>query len=546
MTDIHIQNFNSETVLNEIGDAICIGDIDMNYVWVNKNFAALYGMKPEQVIGKNAFQVYPNFEKSVFYENILKVQKTGEPNVQIGYSQHAKQFVVVRASKYKDDLFSLIIYQMKDNQQTELVNKFDSLTSLPNRFYYQNKIKSILDYPQNLNMFLIDINNFKLFNEKYGSHIGDSCLMEVASRIKQKIDLNDFAARISGDQFLIITFNSQYQDMLIELKKHIRSYYESNDKKYNLEFTISHYHLNNNDKEEQIDPEMPLHYLETALKVAKNKKIRFNTFHIDMINKSESYEMIQEIKQGLKNKEFVMYYQPQMDMITGKVCGVEALIRWIHPTKGFIPPGTFLDTAYQAGLMSDLDQYVIQTVIEDNNYLKLFEELPVSINLSSYSIVNKDSQDFIKSAVISHRGLKLCFEITETGVIDSLDAKLFLENLKSLGAFIAIDDFGTGYCSLEYLLHYSCDFLKIDREFIKNIQNSHKNKKIVSNIIKLGQSLGAVIVAEGVETQMEAKILEDFNCDIIQGYFYARPMKAEDFKIFCQQKGLSDLKSNLI
>ncbi len=534
-------NFSTEDILNDIGDAVCIGDIDMNYIWVNKNFAAIYGLKPEQVIGKNAFDIYPNFKKSVFYENILKVQKTGQPNVQIGYSQNGKQFVVVRAAKYKENLFSLVIYQMKEENKSDFSNKFDSLTSLPNRSYYQNKIKNVLKYPNNLNMFLIDINNFKLFNEKYGSHAGDACLMEIAARIKQTVDINDFVARVAGDQFLIITFSPHYPDMLMPLKKSIRNYYLIDQKEYNLEFTISHYNV-----EEKIDPEMPLHYLETALKVAKNKKIRFNTFNHDMLKNVESYEMIQGIKNGIKNKEFLMYYQPQMDMISGKVCGVEALIRWIHPKKGFIPPSDFLQTAYEAGLMSDLDKYVVEKVIEDNLQLNLFDILPISVNLSSYSIVNKDSQEFIKSAVMMNNSLKMCFEITETGVIDSVDAKLFLEELKNLGAMIAIDDFGTGYCSLEYLLHYSCDFLKIDREFVKNIEQSSKNKKIVSNIIKLGQSLGAVVIAEGVETSAEEKILQDFNCDIIQGYLYGRPMKIEDFKTFCALKGISNLKSNLI
>lgn len=259
--------------------------------------------------------------------------------------------------------------------------------------------------------------------------------------------------------------------------------------------------------------------------------------HQKFIKKNNFLVIEKELRSAFQNEEFEVYLQPQIDIINNKICGAEALVRWNHPTKGLLSPDKFLHDLEELNYFEQLDSFIFQKI---QNFIQTYSlNIPISINLNGKNIANKDFQSMILQSDLKNIG----FEITESNLIDIHQSTDFFNQLQKLHSFISIDDFGTGYCSLEYLLHYSVDYLKIERKFISYIDQNAKNQKIVNNIIKLGHSLNCAIVAEGVEREEELNFLKENQCDIIQGYYYSKPLTIPLFLNYISQQGISSFKS---
>lgn len=554
MTDnvfVSYTNIELSDVLDKMGDAICVTDAHMNIHSANRAFAKMYGVKVEDVLGKNAFDIYPNFKKSVFYEVAQNTMGKGIPTTRVGYSANTQKWLVTRGFKYDENNYVLAVHEMsRDEERVGYMNKKDTLTSLGNRFAFEQDIKDLIRLEQNFGLLLIDLNRFHIVNETLGFHVGDMFLMEIASKMKQTIFAGNRLYRIGGDQFLLLNLQSEliFKEEIKNVLENFNSPIKYSDKEYLLQ-TTSGYLFYNNFKEE-IDSLSLLKNLELTLVEAKKRKIDLLEFDPSMDSRKNKLEMEKDLRKAIAENQLELFYQPQCDLITGKVCGAEALIRWQHPEKGFMSPADFLPLAEELNLMKDLDKWVFKRSLADNNDLVSNNiSLSLSVNLSADSVSSHDMLEFFETS-LKQNGMRhdmLTFEITETSVMNDVEkSKEVIASITKKGAKIAIDDFGTGYSSMEYLIKYPSDYLKIDREFIKEISNSKTHKIMVANIIKMGHSLGMTIVAEGVETQEEMDILKKMDCDIVQGYFYAKPMNFQKFKEFIATKGISSLKSAIV
>jgi len=262
-------------------------------------------------------------------------------------------------------------------------------------------------------------------------------------------------------------------------------------------------------------------------KIKKDKRsINTNWYH-------KSFE--NEILYALKHEQFSINYQPQVDVRTGKLVGMEALIRWFHPSKGFIPPSKFIPIAEETGLISEIDDYVILTACKQN---KLWQDLgyypiPVSVNISALQFQNPNLINNIEHALtescLEPKWLKI--EITESTAIKNFEhSTKILKQLSSLGIKISLDDFGTGYSSLNYLTKLPIDSLKIDKSFIDEISTNNRDRAITNTVIALAHTLNLNVIAEGVEKNEQLEILSSQNCDIIQGFLFSKPLSANNFE----------------
>ena len=289
---------------------------------------------------------------------------------------------------------------------------------------------------------------------------------------------------------------------------------------------------------------------EFALAKAKRFPNSYIEYDSTLTRNTDKIRLVKDLKKAFVNQELEIYYQPQIDAITEKVCGAEALIRWNHPEKGIIPPFSFLEVAEEYDLLEEIDRLVVERTMNDIvEFSKMGINMPLSVNFSATTICSSRTIPFLINCLknIPINPALLTVEITETSLMGDIEkSKTIIQQLSSMGINIAIDDFGTGYSSMGYLMRYPTTYLKIDREFITNINQIEALRIVTSNIIKLGHSLSMMVVAEGVETIEELNVLKNFGCDIIQGYFYSKPIPKNQFMKFIENNGFSSIKTTEI
>lgn len=548
MTELYCSqedSLNLEHVLDCVQEAVCVLNKQFQYKAINKRFASFYKSTPAEILGKTAFEAYPGFTKSVFYEGIQKAIETGETTVRVGFSNNVNNWIVTRSYKIDDDSYAVIVHELVGGfNKVGYVSNYDTLTSLPNRFAFEYELSNVSNYLTSFSLSLIDVSRFHTVNESMGFDFGDMCLMQIAARIKKNIAVSSKLYRVGGDQFLIFCPDTQHNS-LSDLKMVNDAFSQSfliKDKEVTFTLNIGHSYISDfQSKEEKSNP---LKDVEIALAHAKKQKMALVEYKDEMNSASqEDLFLTKDIREAIKKKEFFLHFQPLCDVISNQVYGAESLIRWNHPTRGFLSPLAFLPFAEETGLIGEIDRFVMEEVILAMSDLKKNGKvLPLSFNLSSYSICNLATIEYFDGLCQKYDfdPTLLTVEITETSLMSNIDSsKQVIQYLKDLGVKVAIDDFGTGYSSMEYLVRYPTDYLKIDREFVKNMLTSDTHSIMVGNIIKLGHSLGISIVAEGVETKEELETLKLYECDVIQGYFYSKPLKFDDFQTFLEKKGIA-------
>lgn len=438
-------------------------------------------------------------------------------------------------------LFSDITKIKNSNAKIEYLAHHDPLTNLPNRLLLKARLNKSIekanDLKQRVAIFFIDIDNFKMINDTYGHSIGDRIINLVAQRLQKNIRKNDTISRIGGDEFIIVVEDIIEQKNIQKIAQKILN--DFNDpirlEEYLFDTTISmgisifpNNGLNTEDLIKQAD---------TAMYSAKNAgRNQFHFYKKEMT--SEIFEKIvmkQEISDALKNNEFEVYYQPQIDIKTNKIIGAEALLRWNHKSLGVISPDDFIPHAEETKLIIPLGDFVLKTACSFMKKLheqNLLIDGKIAVNISAiqlkHSDIYKTVLDNLKITNLNPDFLEL--ELTETFIMENIEESiLILHNLKKIGVQLSIDDFGTGYSSLSYLKQFPIDKLKIDKSFISEIPNSQKDMAIAKTIIALGKGLGIKVIAEGVEKQNQKEFLALENCDEIQGWFYAKALKEDDF-----------------
>lgn len=426
----------------------------------------------------------------------------------------------------------------KYKEEFKYMTFYDILTGLPNKAMIKDEINKLINQKENEAKFAIayiDIDNFKYINDTLGHKVGDEFLKYIANILNDEIKAPNLVARLGGDEFAIILSEIQSEKLLLEkiegIKHKINRIWSTHKYKFFVSMSIGVViYPDNGDNITALFKNADI-AMYAAKREGKDRILFYNRelsennlWHIQMVNKLQS---------GIENEEFILFYQPQFNLNTGEIIGVEALVRWIHPKEGIIPPMEFIPLAEETGQIYNIERWIIKNALQQKKH---WEEqglnyIELSINLSSKTLISsvnfQQIEDLFSSFNVDYS--KITLEITETAVISNVDSVIEpLNRLKKKGIKIALDDFGTGYSSLTHLKSLPIDIIKLDKSFIDSIVENSKDTMIVKYILSLAHDLKCKVVAEGIETREQLKYLKKYYCDNGQGYLLSKPLCKED------------------
>ncbi|MBQ7464533.1 MAG: EAL domain-containing protein [Lachnospiraceae bacterium] len=424
--------------------------------------------------------------------------------------------------------------EMEIKSELEFRADYDSITGLYNSeaFYRKTMERIFLKNKSEFAMVAIDINRFRLINDRFGVEVGNNCLKELGKQITKSLPWDGIAGRYQADNFSVLIEYEKDQDILDYIEKLGMAFHFDAATRSGSTLSFGIYKI--------VDRDIPVRLMCDRARLAK-KEIKGNTLtnfavYDDRIRLQQIRlaEMESEMQVALDRHEFIMYLQPKVDLQTNRICGAEALVRWQHPVKGLRMPGDFLPLFENNGFIKKIDEYMWETTAI---YLAKLKEkginIPISVNISRLHISNTDLISelvgLVKKYDIDPKMLEL--EITETMFVEDTE-NLYetMGKLKENGFVIEMDDFGSGYSSLNMLKDAPVDVIKIDRFFIDEVIDTKRGKVIVANSIAMSKQLGMKVIAEGVENIEQVEFLKSVNCDIAQGYYYSKPVPQEEFE----------------
>jgi len=433
---------------------------------------------------------------------------------------------------------SRVLHSGHIDQHIHRLAYYDKLTSLPNRAFFIERCKNLLrsakEHNSTIAVLFMDLDRFKMVNDLQGHEIGDALLKAFSERLESCVRSADIVARLGGDEFTVVLNNVGNMDAVAKIAEKIIqvmvSPFSFNDQKTYMSTSIGIALYPKNG--ETINELM--RFADTAMFSAKASGGGCYEFYKNGMETeiTQQIELEAEIRNALENDEFVLHYQPQVDIHSNALTGLEALIRWHHPSRGLVPPGLFIPIAEKTGLISAIGTWVLNQACEQlRTWLDSgFDPVTISVNVSGGELTNSILLEKVAKALkdtkIPADLLKL--EITEDTLAGCNEQTThYLQELRNLGVTLAIDDFGTGYSSLNYLKLFPVDTLKIDRSFVKDLPDDVNSAAIVSGIIAMGHSLKLKIVAEGIETAEQKLFLQKEGCDIMQGFYLSKPLPVD-------------------
>jgi diguanylate cyclase (GGDEF)-like protein/PAS domain S-box-containing protein len=437
---------------------------------------------------------------------------------------------------------SIAIERKLAEERIHFMANHDALTGLPNRTLLNDRLSQALSYAQRYDRWVtalfVDLDNFKLINDSLGHNAGDELLKAVARRMVDCVRATDTVVRLGGDEFVVVLFDQpKNSDVISATVQKIRAAIvepvrlEGHDLRVTSSIGVATY------PSDGPDAETLLANADAAMYRAKEvgrDNFQFYTPELN-VKVHEKFLLQEELRNAVARSEFVLHYQPQVDLRTGRVFAVEALVRWNHRKLGMLPPIKFIPTAEETGLIVPIGDWVLREACRQNKAWQNagLPPMVVSVNVSARQFREANLVGRVASA-LKESGLEakcLELELTESLIMQDVElAVATMEELQGLGVQLSIDDFGTGYSSLSALKSYPVARLKIDKSFIDGLPADEDDKAVASAVISLGQKLNLRVIAEGVETDAQAAFLRENNCDEMQGYLFSRPVPAQEIE----------------
>ncbi len=533
-------------------EGIITTDAYNNILTVNKAFTEITGYKAEEVIGKNPRILASGTTNKAFYKamwqhivnkgywqgEVLNRRKDGE------FFSERLSISTVRDQDGKITQHIGIISDLSEHklaeQRIEFLSNFDALTQLPNRSLLSDRAKLALAAAKRgseaLALIYLDLDRFKFVNESLGPSIGDALLKELAKRLLNILRPEDTLSRQGGDEFIMMLPGTDAEGAAHVAKKLLEIVsqpFTFGAQRITLTSSIGIAEFpQDGDSFEQLTQSA-----DAALYRAKQAGRNNFQFFTQQMHE-QAYEVLQienELRQALEQHEFELYYQPQVDAVTSRIIGAEALIRWQHPKKGMVSPASFIPIAEESSLINEIGNWVLNTALQQLAKWQAagIAIVPVAVNLSIVQFRQDALYDFICDALRETKldPAMLDLEMTESIAMEDSERTIrVLNQLKALGVSLSIDDFGTGYSSLNYLKQFKIDKLKIDQSFVRDMGRFTEDAAIITAIIGMAKGLGFKAIAEGVETKQQLEFLQVQQCDQIQGYLFSKPLPAKDFE----------------
>jgi diguanylate cyclase (GGDEF)-like protein/PAS domain S-box-containing protein len=537
--------------LDNISDAVMVCDTNFALLEVNPAFVSMTGKSRESVL-HSVFELslYPArflheirqalLEQGYWAGEIEDKRHNGE------LFQAELSFDVIKDELGQVQQFVGVISDISERKKREAeLNRLadtDTLTGLPNRARFSSHLTQLVREQVEHALLVFDLDNFKKINDSLGHELGDTLLCKLSERLSHFTRFKAKLYRLGGDEFAVVLENTNDIHSITSLGKDLL-------KQINLPFFIEQHELAITSSigivlypEDGHDPQALLRNADTAMYHAKHEGANRYLFFNDSMNKLAVKRLQVEnlIRHGLKEDYFTVFYQPKMDIVTGQLVGMEALVRFITPKKGLISPASFIPVAEETGQILEIGEVVLQKTCEDVKRwidMGLFHGR-VAVNLSAKQFMLpflcEQIDDILQRSELPSYHLEL--EITEGTVMQSPTLAIdTMKKLRARGIHLAMDDFGTGYSSLAYLKQFPLNTLKIDKAFIDDM-NTARGRNMVDTIVTIAHNLNLTVVAEGVEQAEQLQQLKQLRCEIIQGYFYSKPLSAHDFGLFLKQQ----------
>lgn len=549
----HLELLMVKSVFDSGAEAVVVTDPKGDIVLTNPAFSTITGYTAEEALGQNMRLLQSQLQTKKFYDELWAcLLSEGKWQGEIWNRRKSGEIYPewLTISNVTDErgnilnfvaIFSDISLLKQAHEQIEFLAYHDALTGLPNRLLGRERLEQALifghQHQEKVGVYFLDIDNFKLINDSHGHSIGDQVLQQVASRLRDCLGEADTLCRLAGDEFLIVRTAVKDQATLGELGDSLLKvlgppiFLETGPMDANVSIGIAIY------PDDGIDAENLMRNADTALYAAKAGGRRQYQFFNAQMNADlvHNLEVRDSLRLAIAHKQFILHYQPKIDLDTREVTGVEALLRWQHPSRGLTYPDYFITIAEESELIVEIGDWVIEQACQQAAEWQS-QGLGfggIAINISALQFKRRDLVSLVKHH-LHQSGLapsKLELELTESILIEDFPKAMdAIRILRELGVNVALDDFGTGHSSLSYLSRFRLDKLKIDKSFVRNITLNNEHKSLIQSIIIIGKNHNLKTIAEGVETTEEWEILREMGCDEMQGYLISKPLPPAEYE----------------
>ncbi len=550
-------------MLNALSTPTMICTKDGAIIHANSAFRSIVEVFHSKVIDESSTNIYRLFESTQQSNSYIYDLRERLEDLFNGISQNIRiDLLLTRAGFHRWYLASMslmsdgnraivMLVDISDRKHAEEQLKYEMLhdpaTGLANRILFHDRINSILLKNARLDrptcIFALEVGRYAFIVESLGHDAADRLITKVSKRLEASLSLEDLIARVGSSEFAIyvesISNADQSRDIALHLIDLFRSPFEIDGQEILISPSVG---IALSNPQDRIDTDMFLHDAHAAMTQSRENIATCYSF-ASVSRSTMAYKKLKrerDLNKAIEENQLVVYYQPEVELVTGKIIGAEALVRWRHPKYGLIQPDEFIDLAEESGLIDALFDRVFETVVSDVRILHSNGfDFTVWTNLSAKQFLTNATTRLLSERITNSNLPSNMFgiEITETAVMENSEtASKTLTKLKSAGFVLALDDFGTGYSSLAYLQSFPVDIIKIDRTFISELGKTKASNEIVSAVIGLAHGLNLKVLAEGVETIQHQQSLKDLGCDLAQGFLYSHPMEFEKLLKFIKER----------